>query len=67
MPTLRTILIRDWQAMPEHAAPNTEHGHQRIDIEDGSIWEWVKGGKRIKAKRVPRKLPNANIHQGARP
>jgi hypothetical protein len=37
--------------METHAMANETHGRQKID-EDGEVWEWVRGGKRIHAKLV---------------
>jgi hypothetical protein len=28
-----------------------EHGKRKLD-EDGNIWEWVRGGKRVEVKRI---------------
>ena len=46
----KTILVRDWEKMEIVARPNTEHGMIKKN-ENGEVWEWKSGGKRVTAKR----------------
>lgn len=48
---MKKFLIRDWRKMEVHSDATETRAAIRKD-EDGRLWEWADGGKRIKAKRV---------------
>lgn len=47
-----TILVRDWRKMTTQSEATLEHAKRKVDS-DGKVWEWVCGGKRIKARLIP--------------
>ena len=46
----KTILVRDWRKMETAFEPTSTTGKIKKD-ENGNLWLWVAGGKRITAKR----------------